>query len=90
MIRLLSLSLLAICASVFADYPPLTVKLTPIQVAPRVYYVQGTPGVASAANEAFNSNAGRSTRCHDIIAQVNVIGNARITVTHHAYGGVSK
>ena len=58
MTRLLALSLVAICASVFADYPPLTVKLTPIQVTPRVYYVQGQPGVASAANEAFNSNAG--------------------------------
>jgi len=52
------LCLLAFSASVFADYPSLTVKLTPIQVTPRVYYVQGQPGVASAANEAFNSNAG--------------------------------
>ena len=30
----------------------------PIQVTPRVYYVQGRPGVASAENEGFNSNAG--------------------------------
>jgi glyoxylase-like metal-dependent hydrolase (beta-lactamase superfamily II) len=32
--------------------------LVPIRVAPDVYYVQGKPGVASAANEGFNSNAG--------------------------------
>jgi glyoxylase-like metal-dependent hydrolase (beta-lactamase superfamily II) len=33
-------------------------EVTPIRVAPGVYYVQGKPGVASAANEGFNSNAG--------------------------------
>jgi glyoxylase-like metal-dependent hydrolase (beta-lactamase superfamily II) len=32
--------------------------LVPIKVTPNVYYVQGRPGVASAANEGFNSNAG--------------------------------
>jgi glyoxylase-like metal-dependent hydrolase (beta-lactamase superfamily II) len=32
--------------------------LVPIKVTPNVYYVQGKPGVASAANEGFNSNAG--------------------------------
>jgi len=41
-----------------ADYPALKAKVVPIQVTPRVYYVQGQPGVASAANEGFNSNAG--------------------------------
>jgi glyoxylase-like metal-dependent hydrolase (beta-lactamase superfamily II) len=41
-----------------AGYPELHVKVTPIPVTPRVYYVQGQPGVASAANEGFNSNAG--------------------------------
>src|SRR5688572_5870047 len=30
----------------------------PIKVTPRVYYVQGQPGIASAANKGFNSNAG--------------------------------
>jgi glyoxylase-like metal-dependent hydrolase (beta-lactamase superfamily II) len=34
------------------------VELQPIQVTPRVYYVQGKPGVASTENEGFNSNAG--------------------------------
>ncbi len=29
-----------------------------MQVSPRAWYVQGMPGAASAANEAFNSNAG--------------------------------
>ena len=46
----------AACAA--AQYPALKVKVEPIQVTPRVYYVQGVPGPASAANEGFNSNAG--------------------------------
>ena len=57
MIRLALLLLLAIGAHA-ADYPALHVKVVPIEVTPRVYYVQGQSGVASAANEAFNSNAG--------------------------------
>jgi glyoxylase-like metal-dependent hydrolase (beta-lactamase superfamily II) len=40
------------------DYPSITSKVVPIQVTPRVYYVQGKPGIASAENEGFNSNAG--------------------------------
>lgn len=32
--------------------------LRPIRVTANVYYVEGKPGVASAANEGFNSNAG--------------------------------
>lgn len=32
--------------------------MTPIEVTPRVFYVQGPPGAASAANEGYNSNAG--------------------------------
>lgn len=54
LLALLAVSSLA-CA---ADYPPITVKVEPIRVAPDVYYVQGRPGVASAANEGFNANAG--------------------------------
>ena len=34
------------------------IELTPLQVTPRVYYVQGKPGIASSENEGFNSNAG--------------------------------
>jgi glyoxylase-like metal-dependent hydrolase (beta-lactamase superfamily II) len=55
--RLAFLLLFALSASA-ADYPALHVKVTPIQVTPRVYYVQGQPGVASPANDGFNSNAG--------------------------------
>ena len=33
-------------------------ELRPIQVTPRIYYVQGKPGIASAENQGFNSNAG--------------------------------
>ncbi len=39
-------------------YPPIHAVISPIRVTERVYYVQGEPGVASAANEGFNSNAG--------------------------------
>jgi glyoxylase-like metal-dependent hydrolase (beta-lactamase superfamily II) len=53
MIRaLLSLLLVAIAPAAFA------IELKPIEVTPRVFYVQGKPGVASMENEAFNSNAG--------------------------------
>jgi glyoxylase-like metal-dependent hydrolase (beta-lactamase superfamily II) len=34
------------------------IEVTPIRVTDNVYYVQGKPGVASAANEGFNANAG--------------------------------
>jgi glyoxylase-like metal-dependent hydrolase (beta-lactamase superfamily II) len=57
MLRLAVLLLLAFPA-LSADYPPIKAKLTPIEVTPRVYYVRGQAGVASTANEAFNSNAG--------------------------------
>jgi glyoxylase-like metal-dependent hydrolase (beta-lactamase superfamily II) len=33
-------------------------ELKPIRVTDNVYYVEGKPGVASAGNEGFNSNAG--------------------------------
>lgn len=41
-----------------ADYPPVKSRVAPVKVTPRVYYVQGQPGAASAANEGFNANAG--------------------------------
>ena len=40
------------------DYPPVKARVVPIQVTPRIYYVQGAPGIASAENEGYNSNAG--------------------------------
>lgn len=45
-------------AAAAADYPSLSVKVTPIKVTSRVYYVQGLAGIASSANEGYNSNAG--------------------------------
>jgi glyoxylase-like metal-dependent hydrolase (beta-lactamase superfamily II) len=33
-------------------------KVVPVKVTERVWYVQGQPGMASAANEGYNSNAG--------------------------------
>ena len=55
------LAILVLAASsvaVAAEYPALQSKITPLKVTGRVYYVQGAPGVASTANEGFNSNAG--------------------------------
>jgi glyoxylase-like metal-dependent hydrolase (beta-lactamase superfamily II) len=40
------------------DYPAVKARVSPIQISPRVYYVQGQPGLASSANEGYNSNAG--------------------------------
>jgi glyoxylase-like metal-dependent hydrolase (beta-lactamase superfamily II) len=53
---LLGLAAWATCAA--AQYPPLNAKVEAIEVTPRVFYVQGASGAASAANEGFNSNAG--------------------------------
>ncbi len=39
-------------------YPPVSVRVEPVRVTERVWYVQGRAGAASAANEAYNSNAG--------------------------------
>jgi len=58
--RLIAAFLLLALAALTApgDYPPIHSVISPIKVTERVYYVQGEPGVASAANEGFNSNAG--------------------------------
>lgn len=40
------------------DYAPLTVKVTPQQLTPRVYFVQGESGMVSTSNNGYNSNAG--------------------------------
>ena len=48
----------ALVALLVLALPAWTVEVVPIKVTPRVYYVQGQPGLASAANEGFNSNAG--------------------------------
>jgi glyoxylase-like metal-dependent hydrolase (beta-lactamase superfamily II) len=59
--------------SLAADYPPIKSRVVPIQVTPRVYYVRGSPGVASAANEGFNSNAGFVVT-DDGVVVVDVLG----------------
>jgi glyoxylase-like metal-dependent hydrolase (beta-lactamase superfamily II) len=57
--RLFALVLLLACCAVQArEYPSLQSRVAAIAVTPRVYFVQGQPGIASAANEGFNSNAG--------------------------------
>ncbi len=58
MARWLLALLLACTAAAARDYPAIQSKVAAIAVTPRVFYVQGRPGVASAENEGFNSNAG--------------------------------
>lgn len=41
-----------------ADYEPVTVDVSPAELLPGTWMVQGQAGVASSANEGFNSNAG--------------------------------
>jgi len=53
-----AIAALAATAVLAQGHPPLKARLAPVQVSPRAWYVQGMPGAASAANEAFNSNAG--------------------------------
>jgi glyoxylase-like metal-dependent hydrolase (beta-lactamase superfamily II) len=58
-----------LCASLSA----LAANVVPIQVTPRVFYVQGQAGVASAANEGFNSNAGFVVTDEGVVA-VDALG----------------
>lgn len=53
-----ALALVAAAAAAAQSYPPVKTRLAPVRISERAYYVQGHPGAASAANEAFNSNAG--------------------------------
>ncbi|MBS0338814.1 MAG: MBL fold metallo-hydrolase [Proteobacteria bacterium] len=48
--------ILALAPAAGAAEPP--VKVVPVQVSAHAWYVQGLAGVASAANQGFNSNAG--------------------------------
>ena len=50
--------LLALAGSALAQPVAIKAKVVPIEVAPGVHYVQGLPGIASAENEGYNSNAG--------------------------------
>ncbi len=69
----LAVLLLAAAAASARDYPPIKAQVVPIQVAPRVYYVQGGTGVASAANEGYNSNAGFVVTSADVVV-IDVLG----------------
>jgi glyoxylase-like metal-dependent hydrolase (beta-lactamase superfamily II) len=44
--------------AVARDYSAIQSTVVPTKVTDRVYYIQGGTGVASSANEGFNSNAG--------------------------------
>jgi glyoxylase-like metal-dependent hydrolase (beta-lactamase superfamily II) len=41
-----------------ADYPPVSVPVKAVKLAPHSYYIPGLAGAASAGNEGFMSNAG--------------------------------
>jgi glyoxylase-like metal-dependent hydrolase (beta-lactamase superfamily II) len=58
--RLLAAAFVALAATLACarDYPPVKAAVEPVRITDRAWYVMGDPGVASAANEAFNSNAG--------------------------------
>jgi glyoxylase-like metal-dependent hydrolase (beta-lactamase superfamily II) len=51
------LALASLLGCVSAPGAPSGAGMTPIRASERVYYVQGTGGMATAANAAFNSNA---------------------------------
>lgn len=62
-LRRLATALMLMVASVATlaadlEYPPLSVVLKPLRVGVHSWYVQGQSGVASPANEGYNSNAG--------------------------------
>ena len=54
---LLAAALLATAAA-WGDEPSVKARIEPVKVSEHAYYVRGSAGVASAANEGFNSNAG--------------------------------
>lgn len=56
--RFLSTFLFALFAVVANAAVPAPVKLKAVQVSEHAWYVQGLPGVASPANQGYNSNAG--------------------------------
>ncbi len=58
--RLLAPALAAwvVTASAAQGFPAVKSRVEPVEVTSRTWYVQGGPGVASAANEGYNSNAG--------------------------------
>jgi len=53
-----SLAAMAMLAPLAPALAATAIVLKPIQVSPHVYYFQGEPGMASAANKGFMSNAG--------------------------------
>jgi glyoxylase-like metal-dependent hydrolase (beta-lactamase superfamily II) len=56
--RVAALSVCTLSWAAAAEYPPVHATLVPQRVSQHAWFVQGGSGVASAANEGFNSNAG--------------------------------
>lgn len=54
---LLAGTLLAMCAGAVANNPTEVAPLQPVAIAPNTFFVQGQAGIASSANQGFNSNA---------------------------------
>jgi glyoxylase-like metal-dependent hydrolase (beta-lactamase superfamily II) len=59
------------------QYEPIKNKPVAIKVSEHVYYVQGLPGIASAQNEGYNSNAG-FVITHDGVIVIDALGTASL------------
>jgi glyoxylase-like metal-dependent hydrolase (beta-lactamase superfamily II) len=88
---LAAILVLAACGlAAAAGFSDLKAKVVPIQVTPRVYYVQGVPGVASTANEGFNSNAGFIVTGDGVVV-VDALGTPALgNALRIAIAGISK
>ena len=54
----LFLTLFTFATSAAQIYPPASVKVRAVKIAPHSYYIPGLAGAASTRNEGFMSNAG--------------------------------
>jgi glyoxylase-like metal-dependent hydrolase (beta-lactamase superfamily II) len=69
----------AIAALIFIALPfsAAAIDLKPIEVAAGIYYVQGKPGIASAENEGFNSNAAFVVTAEGVVA-IDALGTPQL------------
>ena len=71
---------LSCAAAAEYPYPPVHAKLVPQRVSAHAWFVQGGTGVASAANEGFNSNAGFVVTDAGVVV-VDVLGTPSLGAT---------
>ena len=53
------------------------IEVKPVEVVPGIYYVQGKPGIASAENEGFNSNAAFVVTTDGVVA-IDALGTPEL------------